>query len=482
MSWTRQALINLLKVYGDICRQVDWGSEESSGSEDCLTLNILVPDSLDGQDSPRAVMIWIHGGAFVTATQSHYTDGRALALHEDVIVVNINYRLGTVGFLSGIDDAHSLGNFGVRDQQVAIEWVSRNIADFGGDPERINIFGCSAGGRSVGAQLVTPKNDGLIFSAIGQSGDISSDLIWDNFAEDNINAVLENTNCTDESTRLECLRSVDIDVLQRAADTSKAQNREWQWGLVVDGDFFVDRCGMNMENSDESCLRRHAQVKFMSGCCSADGYGFAPAWTRRDGEGSIEKIRLSIEAITDFTIPFGYRNESLEVAKLTYRDWENPWDEYQIRNLTIEAETDWRYCAPTVNLHRDRSTLENKDETFLYYFDVPSQLSGGMQGANHCADNKFQFGHPILNPISTPADKLLSRQMMRYWANMAKFGSPNDLEGAGDLPNWEAFNPERRNFFRIDHGVLENENNFRSSFTATWIDSIRNVEDLKSDA
>ncbi len=127
-----EILRNLLKVYGDICRQVDWGSEESSGSEDCLTLNILVPDSLDGQDSPRAVMIWIHGGAFVTgsgagseqvsliifsqpkrqskpATQSHYTDGRALALHEDVIVVNINYRLGTVGFLSGIDDAHSLG-------------------------------------------------------------------------------------------------------------------------------------------------------------------------------------------------------------------------------------------------------------------------------------------------------------------------------------------------------------------------------------
>ena len=109
-------------VYGDICRQGD------RGSEDCLTLNILVPDSLDGADSPRAVMIWIHGGAFVTgsgagseqvtpiissqpqrqskpSTQSHYTDGRALALHEDVIVVNINYRLGTVGFLSGIDDA-----------------------------------------------------------------------------------------------------------------------------------------------------------------------------------------------------------------------------------------------------------------------------------------------------------------------------------------------------------------------------------------
>lgn len=186
----------------------------------------------------------------------------------------------------------------------------------------------------------------------------------------------------------------------------------------------------------------------------------------------------------------------IENCKGKFRDWENPWDEYLIRNLTIEAETDWRYCAPTVNLHRDRSTLENQDETFLYYFDVPSQLSGGMQGANHCTDNKFQFGHPILNPISSQADKLLSRQMMRYWANMAKFGSPNDPNGAGDLPKWDAFDPgnfilivefskavlERRNFFRIDHGVLENENNFRSRFTATWIDSIRNIEDLKSDA
>ena len=113
------------------------------------------------------------------------------------------------------------GNFGVRDQQVAIEWVFRNIADFGGDPSRINIFGCSAGGRSVGAQLVTPYNDGIIFSAIGQSGDISSDLIWDNFAEDNLRAVLENTNCAEAASHLDCLRNVEIDSLQRAADSSK---------------------------------------------------------------------------------------------------------------------------------------------------------------------------------------------------------------------------------------------------------------------
>ena len=92
-------------------------------------------------------------------------------------------------------------------------------------------------------------------------------------------------------------------------------------------------------------------------------------------------------------------------------------------------------------MHQDRSLLDDDDETYFYYFDVPSDLSGGMQGANHCTDNKYQFGHPILNPLSSPADKLLSRQMMRYWANMAKYGSPNSPEGDDDLPKWDAYHP-----------------------------------------
>ena len=81
-------------------------------------------------------------------------DGRGLALDQGVIVVNMNYRLGTLGFLSGIDDEHR-GNFGVRDQQMAIEWVHRNIEYFGCDKDRITLFGCSAGGRSAGAQLMS---------------------------------------------------------------------------------------------------------------------------------------------------------------------------------------------------------------------------------------------------------------------------------------------------------------------------------------
>ena len=192
--------------YGNICPQ----NSGNSGDEDCLFLNIFVPDNLD-RDKNIPVMVWIHGGAFVSgsgpgnggdqkhklnlfrffrnwilpllihhtdvsANQAHYTDGRGLALTENVIVVNLNYRLGTLGFLSFIDSEHR-GNFGVRDMQMAIKWIHQNIIDFGGDPARITLFGCSAGGRAVGSQVMTPYNDGLIFGGIGQSGDGSSGLV-----------------------------------------------------------------------------------------------------------------------------------------------------------------------------------------------------------------------------------------------------------------------------------------------------------------
>ena len=99
------------------------GYGSDNNDEDCLFLNMLVPDTLQS-DSLRPVMIWIHGGAFLSGSgagndvpdnQAHYTDGRGIALDQGVIVVNMNYRLGTLGFLSGIDNDHR-GNFGVRDQ------------------------------------------------------------------------------------------------------------------------------------------------------------------------------------------------------------------------------------------------------------------------------------------------------------------------------------------------------------------------------
>ena len=137
-------------------------------SEDCLYLNVVTPST---EGSHRPVMFWIHGGGFTQGSANGY-DGSMLASQGDVVVVAINYRLGLLGFLDlstlGEDYAGSANN-GMLDQVAALRWVQNNIADFGGDPGNVTIFGESAGGASVLTLLATPSADGLYHKAIAHS-------------------------------------------------------------------------------------------------------------------------------------------------------------------------------------------------------------------------------------------------------------------------------------------------------------------------
>jgi len=141
-------------------------------SEDCLTLNIWSPGA---DDARRPVMVWIHGGSFVTGSGSTpWYNGTSFATQGDVVVVTINYRLGALGFLylaeyAGEEYATS-GNNGLLDQIAALTWVRENIAAFGGDPENVTIFGESAGAMSIGALLAMPAAHVLFKRAILQSG------------------------------------------------------------------------------------------------------------------------------------------------------------------------------------------------------------------------------------------------------------------------------------------------------------------------
>ena len=135
-------------------------------SKDCLYLNVWTP-GLD--DASRPVMVWIHGGAFTIGSGSEeYYNGANLASRGDVVIVTINYRLGALGFLN----LPALGetNFGMRDQVAALKWVQANIANFGGDPNNVTIFGESAGGMSVASLMASPEAAGLFQKAIPQSG------------------------------------------------------------------------------------------------------------------------------------------------------------------------------------------------------------------------------------------------------------------------------------------------------------------------
>src|SRR6266496_4045401 len=155
------------KVFGDM------NFRDAAGSEDCLFLNVWLPAKAAGAKLP--VMVWIYGGGFVAGSTSEARqDGTNLA-QQGVVVVSMNYRLGIFGFfvhpeLAKESGRNAAGNYGLLDQLAALHWVHDNIAEFGGDPENVTIFGESAGSFSVSAQMASPLAKGLFQKAIGESG------------------------------------------------------------------------------------------------------------------------------------------------------------------------------------------------------------------------------------------------------------------------------------------------------------------------
>ncbi len=214
---------------GFVLQATQFGSEctqAGGGSENCLFLNVFTPQrkSDDGwHDRDRRglpVMFWIHGGGLINGSSTPYNP--ELLVKKGVIVVTINYRLGYLGFFaqSAIDaEGHLNGNYGLMDQQFALGWVRRNITSFGGDPDRVTIFGESAGGQSVYAQLASPLVAGMFRGAISESGSYAefqnyfSNIATLTVAETTGTtsvpsgaAIADSVGCTDQTAA--CLRAV----------------------------------------------------------------------------------------------------------------------------------------------------------------------------------------------------------------------------------------------------------------------------------
>ena len=215
------------------------------GSEDCLFLNVWTPylpaSSGPSTEGLKPVMFWIHGGGFTGGTGSDSTfDGGSLVSRGDVVVVTINYRLGTLGFLA-LDDGITNGNFGLADQITALDWVHEHIRAFGGDPNRITILGQSAGAASVRALLASPKAAGKFAAAVPQSN-LAGSAYATTYSEyysihEEVKMfakpILNVTNCTTATSHLDCLRNVDPYFLANQSDPELARY------LVVDGTYLT---------------------------------------------------------------------------------------------------------------------------------------------------------------------------------------------------------------------------------------------------
>lgn len=231
---------------GTGCVRPSYGADGGvTGSEACLYVNVFAPTAEAAE--PRPVMVWFHGGCYVSGSPEGY-DGAPLAEFGDVILVTVAFRLNVFGHLgSGLlkDRSRdgSAGNWGIQDQRESLRWVQRSIKAWGGDPSNVLIFGQSSGGSSVASHLVMPPSYPLFHKAIIESGSFSN-WGWHSWpaAEQNYDNVLAAAGCDrgTEAARLDCLLAASAETVGRAGNVALPCRDGCAWAPVVDSVEFVD--------------------------------------------------------------------------------------------------------------------------------------------------------------------------------------------------------------------------------------------------
>nr|XP_020010720.1 pyrethroid hydrolase Ces2e-like [Castor canadensis] len=403
-----------------------------SMSEDCLYLSIYSPAyAHEGSNLP--VMVWIHGGALVAGMASSY-DGSILAATENVVVVAIQYRLGVLGFFS-TGDQHASGNWGYLDQVAALRWVQKNIAHFGGNPAQVTIFGESAGGTSVSSHVVSPMSKGLFHGAIMESGvALLPDLI--SSSSEVVYTVVANLSAcgrVNKEALLHCLRGKseeEILAINKVITTIPG---------VVDGAF----------------LPRHPQELLVSADfqpvpsiigVNTDEFGFDLPNLMGYTETIKEINRGTLPAIMESTtanmgLPAG-------CGGLLMEEYMGDIEDPQILQANFhEMMGDFMFVMPALQVaHFQRSHAPVYFYEFQHQSSIFKDIRPPHVKADHGDEVSFVFGY-FLNSNSdfTEEEELLSRRMMKYWANFARNGNPN----SEDLPHWPRLHHDEQ-YLKLD--------------------------------
>lgn len=405
------------------------------GEEDgCLNLNVWAPEGAD--EGEKAVMFWIHGGAYIFG--SNRFPGGELAEDGDVVVVAPNYRLNALGFFAHpavtAENPDAPTNVGYLDIRAALEWVQQNVARFGGDPDNVTVFGESAGGHAVLTLLTDPDAEGLFHRAISQSGPINEPLYSLSELESRGEDAAAELSCGG-SDALACLREADPSDLASAYGVAQSfagmgdpsdGPRVLRPGLVfgVDGEVVESHPATRIAEGEF-----HDVPVLLGG--NAEEYQFFLAFTGDAAPESASAYRQRVRA------EYGqFADDVLE---------QYPASDYDsIEEAYVDLFTDDLFLCSDYKVARE---IEQHGGTaYRYVFDdkptVPVTLTVEDPGAYHTAELSYVFGQTVTQQglptgILGPQDYRLRHRMQTYWTNFAKRGDPN---GSGWFapPEWPA--------------------------------------------
>lgn len=424
-------------------------------NEDCLYLNVYSPE-VSGE-AALPVMVWIHGGGYTAGAGSQgLYDGQYLA-RQGVVVVTINYRLGALGFLAhpALDAESSKGvsgNYGILDQIAALEWVRDNIRNFGGDPERVTIFGESAGGGSVYSLLVSPLAAGLFHGAIAQSPATLypkhlREPRWGSDPMQEIGvAFAEEKGVADAEDIASALRGLSVEEILADASTDEVPaeidfNRDGMvFAPVVDGYVIPDDPAQLFETG------RFNRVPLMIGANKDEGTMFS------------FRIKMPSEPAAYTSL---MESEFGSAANALIEAFPGS-NTSEIRRSITSLYGDFIFVAPARRVARAWAAADVP--VFFYFFTRrPRNGPTAMLGAHHGSEIRFAFGNEALFTDISPGEEDLLATMKGAWVEFAKTGAPSDGNGA----IWPEFSLDDRAYVELGDGA-QTEHNLR----ATALDAV----------
>jgi para-nitrobenzyl esterase len=414
--------------YSKACYQDPALSHRSpeSMSEDCLYLNVWTSDLHPAQPAP--VLVYIHGGAFVTGSgSSPDIDGTKLAMR-NAVVVTLNYRLGVFGFfahpdLSAASPQHTSGNYGILDQIAALRWVRQNISAFGGDPHNLTVFGESAGASSIGYLLITPQSEGLFDKAILESPSV----IFQPTPE--LRTTYKGLTSMETiglavAPHIADLKSLSSDALLQQAEaatqklllpTGTEPNRtrlrpetlldtptqiQPPWAPIVDGTIIPDQPSRLYSDN------RYHRIPVMVGTNTNEGNLF-----------------LRHYQPTDLSSFNAWVHRDYAPCAQTILEAYAPKSAAEAHSAADRLITDSNFLYNAFSIARTT-------HAFLYRFThvSPTGEASGM-GAFHSSELPYVFGHTHEKNFQ-PYDHKLSDQMMTMWLHFARTGDPRLMESS----------------------------------------------------
>jgi para-nitrobenzyl esterase len=396
-------------------------------SEDCLNLNVWTSGIKDG--GKRPVMLWLHGGGFARGSaQFTQYDGTNLAAKHNVVVVCVNHRLDILGYLyladlGGEKYAHS-GNVGMQDAVAALEWVRDNIANFGGDPGNVTVFGQSGGGGKVSALLGMPQAKGLFHRAIAMSGSLIRGVRRGD-ATEGAESVLRRLNI--DKSRIDEIQKVPVQqLLELTVSGGRGSgNVPLRLSPVIDG------YSMPADPFYPVATEISSNIPLMIGSTETEvTWNANQSYDPLDNAALHNKLKQTLrsdDAATDKVIAV-FRKDRPKASNL---------------DLFLIASTTASNFRTGTDTEAERKAAQGKAAVYKYYFQWYSPVREGKLRSMHTMDIPFVFDNVDIGKSTVGEGKErqpLADKMSAAWVAFAKSGNPNHK----GLPNWPAFNNNQR--------------------------------------